>query len=236
MRVTAQIKDAIIVFRLDKSTNGKISNGKEKILQVYSFSKEQLKYADKKYSNGEKMIPKEFFDLADAVCFDCPFRGYLKCYTHKGEQYAGFCSMLKSLVKEFKEKEIPSLEDVWSKVMKMSMDRYIRFGTYGEPSLIPIDMVSNMIGLSKSHTGYTHQWAKKPEYHKYFMASTHSDGQSDMARKLGYRSFIVTDKETKNAISCPASKEMGKLTTCEKCGLCSGMRKGKTDIKILDHA
>ena len=184
MRVTAQIKDAIIVFRLDKSTNGKITSGKERILQVYSFSKEQLKYADKKYSNGEKMVPKEFFDLADAVCFDCPFRGYLKCYTHKGEQYAGFCSMFKSLVKEFKEKEIPSLEDVWSKVMKMSNDRYIRFGTYGEPSLIPIDMVSNMIGLSKSHTGYTHQWARKPEYHKYFMASTHSDGQSDMASKL----------------------------------------------------
>jgi hypothetical protein len=236
MRVTAQIKDAIIVFRLDKSTNGKITSGKERILQVYSFSKDQLEYASKKYSNGEKMVPKEFFDLADAVCFDCPFRGYLKCYTHKYEQYAGFCSMFKSLVKEFKDKEIPSLDDVWAKVMKMSKDRYIRFGTYGEPSLIPIDMVSNMIGLSKSHTGYTHQWAKKPEYHKFFMASTHSIGQANMANKLGYRSFIVTDEESKDAIQCPASKEMGYRSTCEKCGLCSGMRKGKKHIKILNHA
>jgi hypothetical protein len=236
MRVTAQIKDAIIVFRLDKSSNGKITNGKERILQVYSFSKAQLNYARECYSNGNKMIPKEFFDLADAVCFDCPFRGYLKCYTHKYEQYAGFCSMFKSLVKEFKEKEIPSLDDVWTKVMKMSMDRYIRFGTYGEPSLIPIDMVANMISVSKSHTGYTHQWAKKPEYHKFFMASTHSIGQANMANKLGYRSFIVTDEESKDVIQCPASKEMGYRSTCEKCGLCSGMRKGKKHIKILNHA
>jgi hypothetical protein len=232
MRVTAQIKDAIIVFRLDKSTNGKITSGKERILQVYSYSKEQLSYV----ANNKKIVPKQLFDLADAVCFDCPFRGYLKCYTHKYEQYSGILSSLRSISIEFKEKEIPSLEDVWDKVMKMSKDRYIRFGTYGEPSLIPIDMVSNMIDLSKSHTGYTHQWAKKPEYHRFFMASTHSIGQSNMAMKLGYRSFIVTDEESKDAIQCPASKEMGYRSTCEKCGLCSGMRKGKKHVKILNHA
>jgi hypothetical protein len=38
MRVTTKVKDAILVFKLGVTTNAKISNGKEKILQVYSFS------------------------------------------------------------------------------------------------------------------------------------------------------------------------------------------------------
>jgi len=232
MRVTAQKDDAIIVFRLGKSSNGKISNGKDKILQVYSFSKAQLDYV----ANNEKVNPKVFFDLADSVCFDCPFRGYLKCYTHKYNQYSGFLSMMRSIAREFRSNSIPQIAEVSDKVLKMSANRYIRFGTYGEPTLLPIDMVSNMVNLSKSHTGYTHQWAKKPEYHRFFMASTHSVGQANMANKLGYRSFIVTDEESKDVIQCPASKEMGYRSTCEKCGLCSGMRKGKKHIKILNHA
>ena len=231
MRVTAQKDDAIIVFRLGKSSNGKISNGKDKILQVYSFSKAQLDYV----ASNEKVNPKVFFDLADSVCFDCPFRGYLKCYTHKYNQYSGFLSMMRSIAREFRSNSIPQIGEVSDKVLKMSANRYIRFGTYGEPTLLPIDMVSNMVNLSKSHTGYTHQWAKKPEYSKFFMASTHSAGQSEMAKKLGYRSFMAVKNSIANAVSCPASKEMGYKSTCEKCGLCSGMRKGKTNIQILEH-
>jgi len=236
MRVTTKVNDAILVFKLGKTTNAKISNGKEKILQVYSFSDAQLNYVAESVKQGEKISPKKFFDLADSVCFDCPFRAYLKCYTHKYQQYAGFLSMLKSIAREFKNvNEIPSIHLLEKKIVEISNDKYIRFGTYGEPTLIPLNLVSNMVKASKSHTGYTHQWSKKPDYAQFFMASTHNEGQANMAQKLGFRSFIATDKKLENAVVCPASNEAGFKSTCEKCGLCSGQRKGTKNIQILEH-
>lgn len=236
MRVTTKVKDAILVFKLGKTTNAKISNGKEKILQVYSFSDAQLNYVAESVKNGVKVNAKQFFDLADSVCFDCPFRAYLKCYTHKYQQYAGFLSMLKSIAREFKNvQEVPSIHLLEKKIIEISNDRYIRFGTYGEPTLLPLDLVSNMVKASKNHTGYTHQWAKKPDYAAYFMASTHNEGQANMAQKIGFRSFIATDKPLAGAVVCPASKEAGFKSTCEKCGLCSGQRKGTKNIQILEH-
>ena len=236
MRVTTKVKDAILVFRLGKSTNGKISAGKDKILQVYSFSDAQLNYVSESVKNGVKINAKQFFDLAESVCFDCPFRGYLKCYTHKYQQYSGFLSMLKSIAREFKNvQEIPSIHLLESRIVDLSKDKYIRFGTYGEPTLLPLNLVSDMVKASKSHTGYTHQWAKKTDYSAFFMASTHNEGQAKMASKLGFRSFIASNKTLENAVVCPASNEAGFKSTCEKCGLCSGQRKGTKNIQILEH-
>ena len=237
MRVTTKIKnEAILVFKLDKTTNGKISAGKEKILQVYSFSFQQFNYVKDCMKSGSKIQPRQFFDLAEKVCFDCPFRAYLKCYTHKYQQYSGFLSMLKSIVREFTTLDyIPFVGSQTEKIVLMAKDRYIRFGTYGEPTLIPLDLVSSMVDASKSHTGYTHQWAKNLDFAKYFMASTHSEVQSKIAEKMGFRSFIASSTPIKNAVVCPASKEAGFKSTCEKCGLCSGERKGKKHIVILEH-
>ena len=236
MRVTTKVKDAILVFKLGKTTNAKISSGKDKILQVYSFSDAQLNYVAESVKQGIKIQHKQFFDLAASVCFDCPFRAYLKCYTHKYKQCAGFLSMLKSIAREFKNvQEIPSIHLLEKKIVEISNDKYIRFGAYGEPTLIPLGLVSGMVNASKSHTGYTHQWAKKPDYAAFFMASTHNESQANMAKKIGFRSFIATDKKLENAVICPASNEAGFKSTCEKCGLCSGERKGTKNIQILEH-
>ena len=236
MRVTTKVKNAILVFKLDKTSNAKISNGKEKILQVYSFSDDQFNYVAECMASGTKIQPKQFFDLAEKVCFDCPFRGYLKCYTHEYQQYSGFLSMLKSIVREFTElKYIPSVHLLEKRIVEISQGRYIRFGTYGEPTLLPVNLVGDMVKVSKSHTGYSHQWAKKPEFSAYFMASTHTEGQAVIAQKMGFRSFIATNKPVKTAVTCPASKEAGFKSTCEKCGLCSGERKGTKNIVILEH-
>jgi hypothetical protein len=237
MRVTTKIKnEAILVFKLDVTTNAKISVGKDKILQVYSFSFDQFNYVKDCMASGTKIQPKQFFDLAEKVCFDCPFRGYLKCYTHKYQQYAGFVSMLKSIVREFTTLDyIPYVGNSTEKILCMAKGRYIRFGTYGEPTLIPLDLVASMVNVSKSHTGYTHQWAKNLDFAKYFMASTHNEAQAVIAQKMGFRSFIATNKPVKTAVTCPASKEAGFKSTCEKCGLCSGERKGTKNIVILEH-
>jgi hypothetical protein len=238
MRVTTKVKDAILVFKLGTTTNAKISSGKEKILQVYSFSDLQFNYVAESMKQGTKIDPRKFFDLAESVCFDCPFRAYLKCYTHKYMQFSGFVSMLKSIVREFTTLEyIPKIHLLQKRILEISQGRYIRFGTYGEPTLLPVDLVGDMVKVSKSHTGYTHQWAKKPEFSAYFMASIHNEKQLGIAEKMGFRGFLATsDPElVKNAVVCPASKEAGFKSTCEKCGLCSGERKGKKHVQILEH-
>jgi hypothetical protein len=53
-------------------------------------------------------------------------------------------------------------------------DRVVRFGAYGEPVTIPLDIVRNIVAVAAHHTGYTHQWRKAwaQGYREYFMAST----------------------------------------------------------------
>jgi hypothetical protein len=232
MRLSFILDQNLIVFKLGKTTNTKISSGTEKIVQIYTYSLEQVEYVK---SNPEKFSYKTFFSLANSNCFECPFRGYLKCYTHKFTQARGFISSIKSILVEDNILEFNS--ELSNKLVNMCKGRYIRFGTYGEPSVLPLTLVESIVNVSFSHTGYTHQWLKKPEFSKYFMASIENEKQAIFAQKLGYRSFIVTKDilPSKIAINCPASKESGYKTTCEKCNLCSGNRKGSKDIFILEH-
>jgi hypothetical protein len=232
MKLVTQINKALIVFRLDKSKNDKISEGKTKVIQVYSFDIAQKNYINECDKAGVKVNPKHFFSLADSNCLDCPFRPYLKCYTHKYGEYMGMLSMLRSI------KDIKPLDEIKTQVIDWCKDRYIRFGQYGEPTLLPVDLVSDMVNVAKSHTGYTHQWRKKTEYSPYFMASTHSLAESLRAELIGFRSFVAVSVkiEDKGYIQCPAAKETGKKSNCEKCGLCSGFKgKGKKSIQILQH-
>lgn len=224
----------LFVIWKGKSKNGKISDKKDKLVQTYTFSIDQWTLANTR--KGFKM--KEFFALDGSNCLDCTFSvssGNGGCYTHKYEQYSGFLKMLRSIkaesLTEFsQEKESAALE--------MCNRTYVRFGSYGEPSLLNYNLVDSMVVLSSGWTGYTHQWEKiwaKP-YGRFFMASTHNQEQSIIARESKWRSFIATKVGTENATSCPASKEMGYKSSCSKCGLCSGTSgKGTKDVKILEH-
>ena len=245
MRVTFTKDDTVQVFRLGTTTNKKIAEPKEKIVQSYTFSRNQYEYIRYCMNKGKKPVFKEFFSMDAQNCFDCPFSmntGGGGCYTHKVMQYSGFVSMLKSLVKEYgtytniqtyNGNEATILVDL----LTIAKDRYVRFGTYGEPSLHPTYIVDGMSQVAKNWTGYTHQWFKKPEYAKWFMASVHTEIQANKAEeRLGYRSFIASDNNDMNAIKCPASKEAGFVSNCSKCGLCSGANgKGKKNVVILEH-
>jgi hypothetical protein len=237
-RITYSTKEAIIVFRSGKTTNKKIAQPKETIVQTYSFSKEQYNYVLNSDKIGEKIIPKRFFDLADSVCFDCPFNSYGKCYTHKFMQYNGFLSMLRSLIKVYgSTSNIEPLSPTQlAEIVSMCESKYVRFGTYGEPSLIDVGLVAKICDKAKSWTGYTHQWLRT-DYSKYFMASVHNVFQAITADKKGYRSFIASKTTLEeDLISCPASKESGFKSDCSKCGLCSGTTgKGKKSVIIIEH-
>lgn len=220
----------IFVVSKSKTTNAKISDG-SKLVQTYTFSLEQYMYI----KNNQKASLKEFFKLDKANCLDCPFSGNSgngKCYTHKFMQFSGFVSMLRSI----NDSDLTILNnDKVNKILAMCKDTFIRFGSYGEPSLMPIYLVDSMSKVSKNWTGYTHQYAKDwaKEYKNYFMASIES-----ATEKTDWRSFrvLVNNNYDSNAIQCPASVEGGKTSNCAKCGLCSGLLgKGSKDVKILQH-
>jgi hypothetical protein len=230
------------VIRLGKTTNAKIAEPWMQVLQTYHFDLRQLALVRSHLDGKSKFSMKQFFDLDEACCLDCPLSnnaGDGNCYTHKVGQYKGFLSMLRSICKN--DEVFYGLDAVdRASIMKMAERAdYIRFGTYGEPSLLPIDLVGDIV-LSKRPevrwTGYTHQarkeWAQA--YKAFFMASAHSD--KDAASITGWRSFVCVDQgDTSTAVQCPASAELS-LTTCAKCGLCSGVTgKGRKNIKINMH-
>jgi hypothetical protein len=121
--------------------------------------------------------------------------------------------------------------------------RAVRFGAYGEPILIPLDIVRAIATTCTNWTGYTHQWARPEyaEYRAYVMASCDSASERLAARALGWRVFRA---RTANApvlpgeIICPASDEAGKRTQCIRCKLCDGAKSSqdaRKDIVIIVH-
>lgn len=246
-RIVYKSENNIIVFRSGKTTNKKIASPEDNIVQTYTFSRNQLNYVIECRERLEKIEFKKFFSLDAENCGDCPFAANSKfntkkigkCYTHKVMQYSGFVSMLKSIAKEYDcFDNIPKLsEDIYSDILKICNKKYVRFGTYGEPTEIDLNLISDITNISSTWTGYTHQYIRKTEYLNYFMASVHNESQSKMVQnRWNGRSFIASKSGDENAVVCPASNEAGFKSTCAKCGLCSGiMGKGKKDVKILEH-
>lgn len=242
MRISARANNTLQVFKLGTTTNKKIAPKSEKIVQTYSYSKDQFEYVKDILASGAKVSMADFFSLDTANCFDCPFSknsGNGKCYTHKYMQFSGFISMLKSIVKEFNTFEsIPTFDtQKVSQIASICENKYVRFGSYGEPTLHPLDLVRKMVAVSKNWTGYTHQYFKNLDYGQFFMASVHNQSQAELAqKKFSYRSFVATKDSNVKAIQCPASKEGGFKSNCSACGLCSGTNgKGKKDVVILEH-
>jgi hypothetical protein len=245
-RFEVKHNDTIQVFRLDKTSNKKISQPGNKIVQTYTYSKKQYDYVKKCLENNEKPNFNKFFLLADTNCLDCIFSKLQKggCYTHKVMQYSGFISQLKSIVNKYGNFDnLPTYESLKlpaGSFYKFFENKFIRFGTYGEPVLIPLNIVQYITKIAKNWTGYSHQWRNKKyiDYNQYFMASTHNIEQSLQAEKLGYRSFMVVNNKPQftNLVNCPASKENNFKSNCEHCGLCSGISgKGKKSVYIFEH-
>lgn len=242
MRTEFIIGDTLCVVRLDTTTNDKIAPKGEKIIQTYHYSRDQFEDAQSQTSM------QSFFSKDGDVCLDCPYAmsngAELKgCYTHKRMQYSGMLSQLRSIGAKYKSwGEIPQYSDqIGADVVKMCNGRYVRFGTYGEPSLIPISLLRCISVVAKTWSGYTHQWEKPWAYYyrDFFMASTHDVEQTKTAETMGWRAFMDDSTHTKHdgMVNCPASSEAGFKSTCSKCALCSGVRgKGNKSVYIFNHS
>jgi hypothetical protein len=237
MRVVFRTNDYINVFTIKTSMNAKITNSNKAIVQTFAFSKDQFESVVKK----EGVIA--FLDGDAAVCGDCPYSknsGYVlgKCYTHKYRQLKGFNSILRAIANDCGGlwENIPTMPDNPPESFLVACyDKYIRFGTYGETVLIPINWMKAMVSVCKNWTGYTHQWMKcDSKYNQYLMASVHSVFEQAIANDKGWLTFLIyKEDEGATNVLCPANRED---VTCQKCSLCSGtIGKGSKNIKIKYH-
>jgi hypothetical protein len=127
--------------------------------------------------------------------------------------------------------------------------RSVRWGGYGEPVLIPIELIrrwSTM--LAGGWTGYTHQWRRREYlgYRSYFMASVHSKAQRDLAWSMGWRTFrdcesLDNEPIDRGEFGCPASYEQGERMQCIHCLACNGADRPvgeiqKASVVIERHA
>jgi hypothetical protein len=105
--------------------------------------------------------------------------------------------------------------------------RKIRFGAYGNPTLIPLAKVKAIAEISAGWTGYFHDWRTNPlapAYARYFMASTETEDSRKMASGLGYRTFHVSPNKPEGALECLADS---KGMDCATCRLCAGLSKSR---------
>lgn len=131
-----------------------------------------------------------------------------------------------------------------SEVPVLFTGRSVRFGSYGDPAFMPEWVVREIAAVAKRWTGYTHQWRNPANawLRGFVMASCDSLQDAQDAITAGWRHFRVSPygdtAKLQNEISCPASQEAGKRTTCDQCGLCNGSKPmdPRKSIVIIDHS
>lgn len=232
MEYIFQSGDIIHVLKTKPSENSKLGFGF--VVHTYHWSLDQI--ATGVFTNDAHN------------CMDCPYSYNQNggktggCYTHGGPQGKGLRSMLKRLHRLYGEGKIESFnKNLFNAFLTLSSSAspvLTRLGVYGEPITLPLNVMGKLVRISKSHTGYTHQWNKDTagEYSKYLMASTHNTFETLIAESRGYRSFQSSKQKDAKMPVCPASKEMNYKLTCIQCKACDGKASGKSkSIFIHKH-
>jgi len=164
---------------------------------------------------------------AATICKDCPFASGNGCYVNVGQA--------PSMVwKTFKACGYPVLHPY--EYAKVFGGRKVRFGAYGNPSLLPLSIVKAIASVSRGWTGYFHDWKTNPyakEYANYFMVSTETESSYRLAKSLNYRVFHASPNKPESANECLNST---KGISCLNCLQCAGLSKSRlSDIWINPH-
>ena len=230
-RLTWRADNVLHVVRVGPTTNAKISAPRVPVVQTYHFSRAQFQAA------GGPVVELMRRELTHSNCLSCPFASG-GCYTHKFTQARGFSSMLRSIAREYGDWQSIPTRAPRADIIEACTGRYVRFGSYGEPVLLPLDLVARMADVSDSWTGYTHAWRDRAYagYSRYYMASTADEDAGD-AERMGWREFSVrsADAKPRRYAQCPAAVEAGKRATCATCQLCSGRASRARSVSIIQH-
>ena len=176
-----------------------------------------------------------------SVCGDCKHKEQSTCYVNLCHGPIGvFHALVDGSYRDFQDGDL-----------ELFKDRFIRVGSYGDPAAVPYEIWENICKVVKGFTGYTHQWNNKKidqRLKNVCMASVDSISgymkEYEKAIALGWRTFRVFADDTginvydvkqDGEIVCPASKEAGVLTTCEKCNLCCGLNRANGRNVLINH-
>lgn len=155
---------------------------------------------------------------AETICAGCPFASGNGCYVNVGQAPL-------AIWKGFHRGIYP---DLMPKDYENAFKgRKIRFGAYGNPTLLPLSIVKAIASVSNGWTGYFHDWKENQlasQYAQYFMVSTETENSRIQAENAGFRYFHVSPIKPVNALEC-LSETRG--LECSQCKLCSGLSKSR---------
>ncbi|HCM1516429.1 TPA: hypothetical protein N2918_002081 [Vibrio parahaemolyticus] len=170
-----------------------------------------------------------------AICGSCPHHKLGSCYAYD----QGLFTMRKQGRKgAYKPMEM-------SEFLEFVKGAYIRFGRFGDLSLLPFEVVKKIADVAGGFTGYTNQWRSKhydPRFNDLFMLSTLGDKDAAEAKKKfpNARQFQVIHEQAdytndikKGVIMCPSQNGY----TCDECLLCDGesAKGGAVNIQVRAH-
>ena len=159
-----------------------------------------------------------------AICGDCKHRlnsiGVRTCYVNPGR---GPQAVYKSWLKG----NYPKL-DLFNNTaqQKLFNQRSVRWGSYGDPALLPFGLINRINSWSHTSTGYTHQWKHdwaQPLRHQ-MMASCDSIEDHFTATSLGWKTYNVLPANAldfEHAKQCP-NTVVNSEAQCITCSLCDG--------------
>lgn len=171
-----------------------------------------------------------------SVCGDCPHRWFTGggCYVHW----------------RWGPQQVYHTHKVFQSYGPLDVEwlrgRVIRFGAYGDPAAVPLEVWRPLLDVAKGWTGYTHQWRNLDSAEwGWLMASVDKPCEQLSAKRRGWRTFRIRqpgvplmDRE----IICPAAEEGAgyRKVDCAKCRLCDGngadgRRARLRDVAIVVH-
>jgi len=164
----------------------------------------------------------------DAICGGCQFRQSLggACYVNLGHAPS-------AVYKTYTKGGYPV-----AKKFNIFDGLNIRFGAYGDPAAIPVNILALLKSYSRNNTSYTHQWRTNKDntiLKAVSMASVDSLTEAQEASEAGYRWFRVTNDIStlrSDEIICPNTT---KGILCKDCNLCSGNAIKAKSIVIESH-
>lgn len=204
-------------------------------------------------SNPAKIVDWLKSTGAISICGDCPHAWQFNPETNQYEkgscyvrEYQSPAAILGAVYRG--SYPIAGIDFPTEWIPFLAVGLMVRLGSYGDPAACDPQTVKAFVSRAIGRTGYTHMWKSKYETAKanalslsaVVMASCDNEGESETAKQLGFRSFIVVPRNeafasrsilsvgahVKNSMICPASKEFekvtGRLSNCFKCGACSG--------------
>ena len=164
------------------------------------------------------------------VCGSCPLRGTLgedrQCYVNLGKAPQG-------IWKKWNAGGYPLMPSV-----NVFKGHKVRFGAYGDPTLMPFRFAQAIALKSNGHTGYTHQW-RKPSFQPWkalIQASVETQAEQELATAMGWSTFRVIPKDSSETptqgFECLSDS---KGVQCIDCLACNGTRNKPKAVWIRAH-